>query len=263
MFCPNCGSENKEGTLYCIKCGCNLQSQTNGPSYNPNQNYNNVNQNNNPGYYQNQNGYNPNGNMNQNYNQNYNPNYNMNPYNNTGTMRPKKSVVQQWWFWLIIVLIAGVIILAVIGSQSSKKTNSGVSSNTNKSTNTNSSSNKNSNSSTTKNTPVSNVNTKIVFCENVDSNMQPINTSDTFTAGKLYAYLNYGTKLNTTKLKITIYKQDGGSESVYDSGEEDCDSDWQTVAVPITLEEGTYRVVFYSSADGKKIGEGNIDVVSQ
>lgn len=98
---------------------------------------------------------------------------------------------------------------------------------------------------------------KVTFCENVDSNLNPINASTRFTTGRIYARLQSSTPFNTTRIKITLIYVDGSSEYVLDKTTEDCDPEWSIYAFPVTtVDSGKYKVIITDDITNKKIGEG-------
>jgi hypothetical protein len=101
----------------------------------------------------------------------------------------------------------------------------------------------------------------VIFCENVDENLNVINASTSFAAGDVYVRLKTSSKFNTTKIKITTYKINGIKESIFDSAEQVVNQDWTVIAVPITFEEpGTYKVLFTKVTDVTKLGEGTVTI---
>lgn len=97
----------------------------------------------------------------------------------------------------------------------------------------------------------------VVFCKNVDANLDAVDASTNFSTGDIYVRLKTASVFNTTKLKITIYKIEGIKESIFDSAEQVVNQDWAVIAVPITFEvPGKYKVLFTKVTDGKKLDEG-------
>lgn len=98
---------------------------------------------------------------------------------------------------------------------------------------------------------------KVTFCENVDSNLNAINSSTRFTTGRIYARLQASQPLNATSIKITLFYVDGGSESVIDSIVQDCDPSWSIYAFPVTTTSpGKYKVIITDGDTNRKLGEG-------
>lgn len=101
----------------------------------------------------------------------------------------------------------------------------------------------------------------VKFCTGIDNNLNPIGTSETFSAGKIYARLQAKAPFETTKIKITIYKQNNNAENIFDIGEQEVNQEWNTFNIPISLNNtGKYRVVFTNSSDNKKLGEGQVTI---
>lgn len=103
---------------------------------------------------------------------------------------------------------------------------------------------------------------KITFCEKIDNNLNPTNTKDNFNIGeKCYARLDNETPFKSSKLKLTIYKLNGNSESVFFSQEQDMDQDNTILAVPLNIDTaGKYKITITRSSDDHKLGEGEVTI---
>ena len=111
--------------------------------------------------------------------------------------------------------------------------------------------------STSSNIPIDDVE----FCIGVDNNLNPIGISETFSAGQVYARLETEDPFKTTKIKVTIYKQKNGTESVLDSSEQEVNQDWNTIAIPVSFDiPGKYKVAFTNLSNDKKLGEGQVTI---
>ena len=110
------------------------------------------------------------------------------------------------------------------------------------------------------NTTSSNV-APIIFCEDINENLEPIGTSETFSVGEMYAYFQSPSPFNTSQLKITVYKLEGAVETIYDYAQEQVSQDWNTLALPIYIDTaGDYKVVITNPSDDQIIGEGEVTV---
>lgn len=100
----------------------------------------------------------------------------------------------------------------------------------------------------------------VTFCTSVDKDLKPTGESDNFTKGNVTVRLTSSGKFNTDKVKVTLYKIDGKSESIIDSSEEQVNPDWSVVAFPIKFtESGSYRVDFTKDGNSK-IGSGTVNI---
>lgn len=99
---------------------------------------------------------------------------------------------------------------------------------------------------------------KVTFCEDVDNNLNPINSSTRFTTGQIYARLQSTSPFNTSRIKITLLYVDGASEIVLDSTVQDCNPAWTVYAFPVTtVDTGTYKVIIMDDVNNTKLGEGS------
>lgn len=127
----------------------------------------------------------------------------------------------------------------------------------NNSQNKDSSSSNNSNTQQNTQKPQNQVVGKVTFCESVDSNLNPINTSTRFTTGQIYARLQSSTPFNTSRIKVTLIYVDGISEYILDSSVQDSNPAWTIFAFPVTtVDVGTYKVIIMDDVNNTKLGEG-------
>ncbi|MDP4090693.1 MAG: zinc-ribbon domain-containing protein [Bacillota bacterium] len=102
---------------------------------------------------------------------------------------------------------------------------------------------------------------EVVFCEKVDSKLHPINPGTTFSTEEFYVTLTTAAPFHTTEINLTIYKENGASESVVIDTDRTVNQDWSILAVPLTLNTpGKYKVTFSRTSDGVKLGEGIVTI---
>lgn len=102
---------------------------------------------------------------------------------------------------------------------------------------------------------------EVVFCGNVDENMEVVDARNSFSTGQVYAYLDYGTAVKTSSIKVTMYQVEGQQESIYDSADQECNPDWTVVAIPIAFDKpGKYKITFTNNSGDIKLGEGAITI---
>ena len=105
---------------------------------------------------------------------------------------------------------------------------------------------------------------KVVFCEKVDEDFNPVNAATTFSPGEVYVQIVSKSAFKTTKIKVTIYTVEGNQESIFDSAEEKANENWNTLAVPITFSvAGKYKVRFTRESDGASLGEGTVNIQNE
>ena len=102
---------------------------------------------------------------------------------------------------------------------------------------------------------------EIIFCENIDNDLNVTGMATQFPIGQVYAGLQLDSPFNINKIKVTVFKIDGSTERVYIQSEQDISPNWVTFFVPITFaDSGKYRVEF-SSLEGKIFGSGNVETI--
>ncbi|MBK1811531.1 DUF4190 domain-containing protein [Clostridium sp. YIM B02505] len=110
----------------------------------------------------------------------------------------------------------------------------------------------------------SNLSGQVIFCEKIDNNLNPINSSTTFSAGQVYVKFVTPATFKTTKIKIAIYYENGTTESIVDSKDEQVNQDWNTFAIPIKLTNpGKYKIVLTRLSDSSNdinLGEGEVTI---
>ena len=98
---------------------------------------------------------------------------------------------------------------------------------------------------------------EVIFCENVDNDLNPINSATTFSAGQFYVKLQTPSAFDTREINVTIYSKNGSSES----SDQQVNQEWTQVAMPITLtDSGEYKVTFSRTSDSVIIGEGEVTI---
>ncbi|GEM_PF-831555 len=102
---------------------------------------------------------------------------------------------------------------------------------------------------------------QVIFCADTDDEVNPIDASDTFSPGTFYARLETLTISKETTVRVTIYKQDGDTDNVYDIFDQLVSEEWNILATEVKLDTpGKYKVVFTNSNDGEKYGEGIVTI---
>ena len=102
---------------------------------------------------------------------------------------------------------------------------------------------------------------EVIFCENVDNDLNPINSATTFSAGQFYVKLQTPSAFDTREINVTIYSKNGSSESVVVSSDQQVNQDWDQYAIPITLTDaGEYKVTFSRLSDSVILGEGEVTI---
>ena len=98
---------------------------------------------------------------------------------------------------------------------------------------------------------------EVIFCENVDNDLNPINSATTFSVGQFYVKLQTPSAFDTREINVTIYSKNGSSES----SDQQVNQEWTQVAVPITLtDSGEYKVTFSRTSDSVILGEGEVTI---
>ena len=98
---------------------------------------------------------------------------------------------------------------------------------------------------------------EVIFCENVDNDLNPINSATTFSAGQFYVKLQTPSAFDTREINVTIYSKNGSSES----SDQQVNQEWTQVAMPITLtDSGEYKVTFSRTSDSVILGEGEVTI---
>lgn len=101
----------------------------------------------------------------------------------------------------------------------------------------------------------------VIFCEDVDANLNAVNTGTTFSAGEIYSKITLSSAFNTDKIRVTVFTVDGSSESVFDTVDQQVNQDWTVMAAPINFTTaGKYKVVFTKVSDSSKLGEGTVEI---
>lgn len=102
---------------------------------------------------------------------------------------------------------------------------------------------------------------EVIFCEDVDNDLNPINSATTFSAGQFYVKLQTPSAFDTREINVTIYSKNGSSESIIESSDQQVNQEWNQVAMPITLtDSGEYKVTFSRTSDSVIIGEGEVTI---
>ena len=98
---------------------------------------------------------------------------------------------------------------------------------------------------------------EVIFCENVDNDLNPINSATTFSVGQFYVKLQTPSAFDTREINVTIYSKNGSSES----SDQQVNQEWTQVAMPITLtDSGEYKVTFSRTSDSVILGEGEVTI---
>ena len=98
---------------------------------------------------------------------------------------------------------------------------------------------------------------EVIFCENVDNDLNPINSATTFSVGQFYVKLQTPSAFDTREINVTIYSKNGSSES----SDQQVNQEWTQVAMPITLtDSGEYKVTFSRLSDSVILGEGEVTI---
>lgn len=102
---------------------------------------------------------------------------------------------------------------------------------------------------------------EVIFCEDVDNDLNPINSATTFSAGQFYVKLQTPSAFDTREINVTIYSKNGSSESIIESSDQQVNQEWNQVAMPITFtDSGEYKVTFSRTSDSVIIGEGEVTI---
>ena len=102
---------------------------------------------------------------------------------------------------------------------------------------------------------------EVIFCENVDNDLNPINSATTFSVGQFYVKLQTPSAFDTREINVTIYSKNGSSESIVVSSDQQVNQDWDQYAIPITLTDaGEYKVTFSRLSDSVILGEGEVTI---
>ena len=102
---------------------------------------------------------------------------------------------------------------------------------------------------------------EVIFCEDVDDDLNPINSATTFSAGQFYVKLQTPSAFDTREINVTIYSKNGSSESIFESSDQQVNQEWNQVAMPITFtDSGEYKVTFSRTSDSVIIGEGEVTI---
>ena len=102
---------------------------------------------------------------------------------------------------------------------------------------------------------------EVIFCENVDNDLNPTNIATTFSAGQFYVKLQTPSAFDTREINVTIYSKHGSSESIVVSSDQQVNQDWDQYAIPITLTDaGEYKVTFSRLSDSVILGEGEVTI---
>lgn len=103
----------------------------------------------------------------------------------------------------------------------------------------------------------------IIFCTSVDNNLKPTGVSDKFDLGNVTAELKNGKPLNIDRIKVIVYKIDGGSEQIYNKSENNVNPQWDSVALNLYFNDaGQYRVDFMKE-DKTIIGSGKVTLIKK
>lgn len=104
---------------------------------------------------------------------------------------------------------------------------------------------------------------KIIFCESIDNDLNATNVGDTFSVdSQFYTKFDNKAPFKTSKLKVTIYTMNGGSQSVFYTEEQDVEQDYTALAIPLNISTaGKYKIIITRSSDNQKLGEGEVTVV--
>ncbi|WP_446897419.1 DUF4190 domain-containing protein [Clostridium sp. LBM24168] len=103
---------------------------------------------------------------------------------------------------------------------------------------------------------------KVTFCENIDKDLNPTNTKETFNVNsQFYARFDNKAPFKASKLKLSIYTMDGNSQSTFYTEEQDIDQDNTILAIPLNIDTaGRYKIAITRSSDDQKLGEGEVTV---
>jgi hypothetical protein len=100
----------------------------------------------------------------------------------------------------------------------------------------------------------------VQFCTKVDENLECINPGIRFKHGKIYAKLETNDHFQQNHIYLTIYREKGIAESLFDEGSYEVNPDWNAISVPLTFyNPGRYRVVFRKLVN-VKIAEGIVTI---
>lgn len=92
--------------------------------------------------------------------------------------------------------------------------------------------------------------TKLIFCESVDDELNPINQSETFSPGEITAFVKSSNSFGTSIIQLSVYKVAGKQEELVDRGKVEINPEWDAFAYPITLfNKGQYKVVVKKDGD--------------
>jgi hypothetical protein len=100
----------------------------------------------------------------------------------------------------------------------------------------------------------------VQFCIKVDENLECINPGIRFRRGKIYAKLETNDHLQQNYIYVTIYRERGIAESLFDKGSYEVNPDWSAISIPLIFNSpGKYKVVFRKLVN-VKIAEGIVTI---
>jgi len=103
----------------------------------------------------------------------------------------------------------------------------------------------------------------VIFCENVDSDGNAINASSSFEAGEVYVLFKTEDPFNTTRVKQTIYKIDGGKQEICFEQNIRVKTSWLMLWGPRDFSEpGQYKVEYtrLTNSGTVPMGEGSVTI---